>query len=84
MGKICRPDALRRTRTEGRLSIVLPGGRLPLGNPAAADFAGQVNIESIDVTPGPIAHPFALLTKQVESVFLRRRCHKIWPVSRRW
>jgi hypothetical protein len=70
--KFVAPMLSGATRTEGRLSIVLQGGRMPLGNPAAADFAGQVNIESIDVTPGPIAHPFALLTKQVESIFLRQ------------
>jgi hypothetical protein len=70
--KFVAPMMSGATRTEGNLSIVLQGGRMPLGDPASADVAGQVNIESLDVTPGPIAHPFALLTRQVEAIFLRR------------
>ncbi len=70
--KYFSPMLSETAKVEGRLSIDLVGGRMPLGNPAAADIAGQIKIDSIDVTPGPLAHPLSLLTQQVESIFQRR------------
>jgi translocation and assembly module TamB len=41
------------TRTNGQFSIRLDAGRVPLGNPRAATFAGQLNLHSVKVGPGP-------------------------------
>ena len=70
--KYFSPMLSETAQVNGRLSIDLVGGRMPLSNPAAADVVGQVKIDSIDVTPGPMAHPLSLLTQQVEAIFLRR------------
>ncbi len=70
--KFVAPMLSEATRTDGRLSIDLQGARVPLANPLAADIAGRLTIQSVGVTPGPIARPFALLTRQVEAIFTRR------------
>ena len=70
--KYFSPMLSETAKVDGRLSIDLVGGRMPLGNPAAADIVGQIKIDSLDVTPGPMAHPLSLLTQQVEAIFLRR------------
>jgi translocation and assembly module TamB len=49
------------TSAEGRFSIELDGGRIPLGNPYEGDLAGRMTVDSIQVGPGPLVRELALV-----------------------
>ena len=47
------------TSAEGRFSIELDGGRIPLGSPYEGDLAGRMTVGSIQVGPGPLVRELA-------------------------
>ncbi len=49
------------TSAEGRFSIDLDGGRIPLGKPAEGELAGRMTVNSIEVGPGPLVRELALV-----------------------
>ena len=49
------------TAAEGRFSIELDGGRIPLGNLSEGELAGRMTVESIQVSPGPLVRELALV-----------------------
>jgi hypothetical protein len=49
------------TSAEGRFSIELEGGRIPLGSPYEGDLAGRMTVSSIKVGPGPLVRELALV-----------------------
>ena len=49
------------TSAEGRFSIELDGGRIPLANPHEGDLAGRMTVGSIQVGPGPLVRELALV-----------------------
>ena len=49
------------TAAEGRFSIELDGGRIPLGNLSQGELAGRMTVESIQVSPGPLVRELALV-----------------------
>lgn len=70
--KYVAPVLAEATRTEGRFSMELEGGRVPLDAPAQADAAGKLSIHRVEVLPGPLARQFILLGKQIEALVHRR------------
>jgi len=70
--KFIAPILAEVTRTEGRFSVDLAGGIVPLAAPAKADISGQLLIHSVAVKPGPIADEFLGLGRQIENLVLRR------------
>jgi len=62
------PVLANATRTGGRFSLRLDGARLPVGEPAAGEFAGLLSMHEVVVGPGPLvqrlfaALPFQLPT----------------------
>ena len=70
--KFIAPVLADATRTEGRLSLELEGGRIPLDNAQTADLAGRLTIHQVDVLPGPLAQQFILLAKQIEAIANRQ------------
>ena len=49
------------TSAEGRFSIELDGGRIPLGNFSAGELAGRMTVDSIQVGPGPLVRELAVV-----------------------
>ena len=49
------------TSAEGRFSIELDGGRIPLGKPYEGDLAGRMTVDSIQVGPGPLVRELAVV-----------------------
>lgn len=70
--KYIAPILADATRTEGRMSLDLEGGRVPLDAPQRADVAGRLTIHHVDVMPGPLAQEFILLGKQIEAIIHRQ------------
>ncbi len=54
------------TQTEGVFSLNLSGATVPLGNPPAAEIAGQLAVQSIRVVPGPELAGMLNLVREIE------------------
>ncbi len=70
--KYIAPVLADATRTEGRFSVELEGGRIPLEDPARGDLAGKLVIHQVEVLPGPLAREFILLGKTIEALAHRQ------------
>ncbi len=66
--KYVSPLADKAARAEGRFSIDLQGGRIPLDDPTKCDVAGKFTIIAADINPGPIIKPFALVNRQIRAI----------------
>jgi len=65
--KFVAPIVAETTVAEGRFSISMDGGRIPLADPKAADIAGHMAIRA-QVKPGPVAQEFFVLLNELASV----------------
>ena len=45
---------------------------MPLSDPKRADIGGKLIVKDLEVTPGPLFRPFALIGKQVEAIIKGR------------
>jgi hypothetical protein len=70
--KYVAPVLADATRTDGRFSVELEGGRIPLDAPEQSDVGGHLTIHRVEVMPGPLANQLILLAKQIEAVSKRR------------
>jgi translocation and assembly module TamB len=66
--KFAMPLLAEVTRTSGQFSADLQGGRLPLADLSAGDVVGQMQIQAVEVKPGPILQSLLGLAKQVEGI----------------
>lgn len=66
--KYVSPLANQAVRAEGRFSVDLLGGRIPLDDPSKCDVAGKFTIVAADINPGPIIQPFALVNRQIRAI----------------
>ena len=66
--KFVAPILAEATRTDGLVSVQLDGARVPLSDPKRADIGGKLIVKDLEVTPGPLFRPFALIGKQVEAI----------------
>jgi len=53
--KFVSPVLADTTAVEGKLTLIIEMGQMPLRNPEAAEIKGVVRLQSAKVTPGPIA-----------------------------
>ncbi len=65
--KFVAPILADTTVADGRFSISLDGGWLPMANPSAGDVSGRMAIRA-QARPGPIAEQFLVLVKEVGNV----------------
>lgn len=56
------------TRTTGRMSIDVAGGRLPLDDPFGGEAAGQVVFEELEVTPGAGVQPLVAIVSRLQGL----------------
>ena len=68
--KFVAPILAESTVAEGRFSISLDGGRIPLADPAAGDTSGRMTMKA-QVKSGPVAQEFMLLLNEITSVLQR-------------
>ncbi|HVJ86513.1 MAG TPA: hypothetical protein VM452_12770 [Caulifigura sp.] len=53
--KFISPVVADATAVEGKMTLILESGQLPLSNPQAGEISGIVRLHSANVTPGPLA-----------------------------
>ncbi len=68
--KFVAPILAESTVAEGRFSISLDGGRIPLADPAAGDTSGRMTMKA-QVKSGPVAQEFMVLLNEITSVLQR-------------
>jgi hypothetical protein len=66
--KYVSPLLADATGMEGRFSAQSGGGRMPLGDPRAADVSGMLEVHSGRVGPGPLAQQVIAIVEQVRTV----------------
>jgi len=71
--KFIAPVVADATRTEGRFSVALEGGRIPLGEPLRGDVAGRLTVHQLQVLPGPLGEQILFLARQIEAIAKRRQ-----------
>lgn len=68
--KFVAPIVAETTVAEGRFSISMDGGRIPLAEPADGDMSGHMAIRA-QVKPGPVAEEFLVLVNEILTVVRR-------------
>ncbi len=68
MLKYIAPVLANHARGEGLFSMTLTGARIPLGDPAAAEVAGQLLVQSATITPGPMVKEWIQVARQIEAL----------------
>jgi hypothetical protein len=68
--KFVAPIVAETTVAEGRFSVTMDGGRIPLADAGAGDMAGHMAIRA-QVKPGPVAQEFMLLVNELLTVLRR-------------
>jgi hypothetical protein len=65
--KFVAPIVAETTVAEGRFSVTMDGGRIPLADPGSADMSGHMAIRA-QVKPGPVAEEFLVLVNELLTV----------------
>ena len=65
--KFIAPIVAETTVAEGRFSVSMDGGRIPLADPRGGDMAGHMAIRA-QVKPGPVAQEFLVLVNELFTV----------------
>ena len=68
--KFVAPILAESTVAEGRFSISLDGGHIPLGDPGAGDTSGKMTMKA-QVKAGPVAQEFMVLLNEITAVLQR-------------
>ncbi len=68
--KFVAPILAESTVAEGRFSISLDGGRIPLADPGAGDTSGRMTMKA-QVKSGPVAQEFMVLLNEITAVLQR-------------
>jgi hypothetical protein len=68
--KFVAPIVAETTVAEGRFSVTMDGGRIPLADAGSGDMAGHMAIRA-QVKPGPVAQEFLLLVNELLTVLRR-------------
>jgi hypothetical protein len=70
--KFVAPLVAEATQADGRFSVTLTGGNVPLALPRQADIGGQVTIHTAQVRPGPLAQQFVGIAENITAIVERR------------
>ena len=68
--KFVAPILSESTVADGRFSVALDGGRLPLSDPGTGDMAGRMAIRA-QAKPGPVAQEFMVLINELTAILRR-------------
>jgi translocation and assembly module TamB len=68
--KFVAPILAESTVADGRFSITMDGGRIPLFDPGAGDASGRMAMRA-QVKSGPVAQEFMVLIKELSSILRR-------------
>jgi translocation and assembly module TamB len=66
------PPLANVAQAQGQFSITMDNAHVPLGNMAAADFAGQLTVHSVQISPGPLVQELSVVTNGVAPAQLTR------------
>ena len=69
--KFVAPILAESTVAEGRFSITMDGGFIPLGDPGSGDASGHMAIQA-QARPGPLAQEFTMLHRRVDDPLATR------------
>lgn len=66
--KFVAPIMAYATRVEGRFSVVLTNGSLPVSDPSSGEITGQFAIHQAQLSPGPLANQIVTLVDRVKAL----------------
>lgn len=66
--KFIAPALAEATRADGRFSVVLENGIVPVLNPSASEVTGELTVHSAQVSPGPLAHQVMATVDRVKAL----------------
>lgn len=72
MLKYIAPVLAGATRTDGQFSLRIDGSRAPVSDISKIDAAGQLNVASVRVMPGPSVSEWVSVARQVEALAKNR------------
>jgi hypothetical protein len=70
--KFVAPVLAECTQAEGLVSVDLDTARIPLDDPAKGDIGGHLTVQSVSITPGPMARPLVSICEQIDAIINRR------------
>ncbi|MEX1224841.1 MAG: hypothetical protein WEA31_09870 [Pirellulales bacterium] len=73
------PIVAETAQAEGRITLQLDRGIVPLGEPKASDFVGTLAVSQGQVRPGPLAWQLIVLGRQLEAIAQRRPLDAVNP-----
>ena len=66
--KFVAPIMADATRVDGRFSVVIASGALPLGDPTTGEVAGQFTIHEAELAPGPFAAQVVMIVDRIKAL----------------
>ncbi len=66
--KFVAPLMADATRVDGRFSVVLANGALPVSDPSAGDVAGQLAVHEAQIAPGPLGNQVLAVTDRIKAL----------------
>lgn len=66
--KFVAPIMADATRVEGRFSLVLAKGALPVSDPSTGDISGQFAVHEAQLSPGPFAHQVITIVDRIKAL----------------
>ena len=66
--KFVAPIMANATRVEGRFSVVLAKGELPVNDPSNGDVAGQFAVHQAQIAPGPLGYQVLAVVDRIKSL----------------
>ncbi len=67
--KYVAPLVAEATRAEGKFSLSLEGGSVPIADPVTSDITGTLAIHQAQIGPGPLAQQYLGMAQQVRALF---------------
>ena len=64
--KYAAPIVADATRVDGRFSVVIASGALPLGDPTSGEVAGQFTVHEAELSPGPFAAQVVTIVDRIK------------------
>jgi hypothetical protein len=66
--KFVAPIMADATRVEGRFSVILSNGALPVSNPSMGEVAGQFAVHQAQLSPGPFANQVITIVDRIKAL----------------
>ena len=66
--KFVAPIMANATRVEGRFSVVLAKGELPVSDPSSGDVAGQFAVHQAQIAPGPLGYQVLAVVDRIKAL----------------